>query len=253
MRKLIFGSMVVLLFLAAGCNSSAGQAAALPGTEWQLGTLNGSAVIAGAAPTLSFGSDQTLSGWDGCNRFGGTYTVNGSSLTITLGPSTLMACPDEIMTQAAAFTKGLSDTASYKADKTNLTLKNASGADIMEFAVVVPASLTGSTWSASMLNNGKQAVTGLVAGSSITAIFGTDGSLTGSGGCNNYNTTYKTDGSKITIQPVAATMMACEESVTNQEATYFNALTNAATYSISNGELELRDASGALQVSYILK
>jgi heat shock protein HslJ len=252
MKKIVFGSIILLLALtAAGCSST--NSAALPGTDWQVATLGGTPAIAGADPTLSFATDGTVSGWDGCNRFGGTYKESGSSLTITLGPSTLMACPEAIMTQASTFTKGLGDTASYRMDKANLTLKNASGADIMELAVVVPASLTGGTWQATLLNNGKEAVTGVVEGSTITAIFGTDGSLTGNGGCNNYNTTYKTDGNKITIAPAASTMMACAEDVSSQEANYFNALTKATTYSISNGELELRDDSGALWVAYLLK
>lgn len=251
MKKIVFTGLVVLMFLAAGCSSS--QQANLPGTNWQVGTMGGAPVIAGSAPTLSFGTDLSVSGWDGCNRFAGVYKVDGSSLTITLGPSTLMACPEDVMSQAATFTKGLGETASYRMDKANLVLRNASGADLMDLAVVVPASLTGGTWNATMLNNGKQAVTGLVEGSTITAIFGTDGTLTGNGGCNNYNTTYKTDGDKIKIEPAASTMMACGDDVTMQEGQYFNALANAATYSISNGELELRDASGALQVGYLLK
>lgn len=251
MKKIVFGSMILLLALAAaGCSSTS---AALPGTDWQVVTLGETPAIAGADPTLSFATDGTVSGWDGCNRFGGTYKESGSSLTITLGPSTLMACPDAIMAQATTFTEGLGQTASYKMDKANLTLKDSKGADIMGFAVVVPASLTGGTWQATLLNNGKQAVSGVVEGSTITAIFGTDGSLTGNGGCNNYNTTYKTDGNKITIQPAASTMMACADDVMKDEANYFNALTKATTYTISNGELELRDDSGALWVAYLLK
>lgn len=251
MKKIVFGSMILLLALAAaGCSSTS---AALPGTDWQVSTLGDTPAIPGADPTLSFATDGTVSGWDGCNRFGGTYKESGSSLTITLGPSTLMACPDAIMAQASTFATGLSETTSYRMDKANLTLRNASGADIMELVVVVPASLTGGTWQATLLNNGKQAVSGVVEGSIITAIFGTDGSLTGNGGCNNYNTTYKTDGNKITIQPAASTMMACADDVMKDEANYFNALTKATTYTISNGELELRDDSGALWVAYLLK
>ncbi len=53
-------------------------------------------------------------GSDGCNRISGTYAVSGSSLTFKLGPSTLMACPEDVMKQADDFTKGLSETASYR-------------------------------------------------------------------------------------------------------------------------------------------
>ncbi len=252
MKKIVFGSLLILFALVlAGCSSS--TSSELPGTDWQVGTMGGAPVIPGSAPTISFGADGSVSGWDGCNRYGGTYKMDGSSLSITLGPSTLMACPEDVMNQASTFTKGLGETASFRMDKANLTLRDAAGADLMELLVVVPASLTGGTWNATMINNGKQAVTGLVEGSTITAIFGTDGTLTGNGGCNNYNTTYQTDGGKIKIEPAASTMMACGDDVTMQEAQYFNALANAATFSISNGELELRDATGALQVSYLLK
>jgi heat shock protein HslJ len=48
-------------------------------------------------------------------------------------------------------------------------------------------------------------------------------------------------------------MMACAEDVSNQEANYFNGLTKATTYTISNGELELRDDTGSLWVAYVLK
>jgi heat shock protein HslJ len=250
MKKLMLVSLIMLIILVSAC--STGQSS-LPGTAWQLATLGGSPVIAGAAPTLSFGTDGSISGWDGCNHFSGTYTASGSSLSIKIGPSTLMACPEDIMKQAEGFTQGLINTASYKMDKANLTLKDAQGADLMGFAVIVPASLTGGTWSATGVNNGKQAVSSLVAGTTITATFGSDGTLTGKDGCNSYNTTYKVDGNKIAIQPAATTKMACPDDVMAQENNYLNALTNAKVYSISNGELELRDDSGALQVSFMLQ
>jgi heat shock protein HslJ len=37
----------------------------------------------------------------------------------------------------------------------------------------------------------------------------------------------------------------------DQETAYLKALANAATYSLGKGTLELRDASGALQVDYV--
>ena len=64
--------------------------------------------------------------------------MSGSSLTFKLGPSTLMACPEDVMKQADAFIQGLSDTASYQMDKASLVLRDAQGADLMVFAVQVP-------------------------------------------------------------------------------------------------------------------
>ncbi len=39
--------------------------------------------------------------------------------------------------------------------------------------------------------------------------FGTDGKLTGSSGCNNFNGSFKVDGKALTIDPGAMTRMAC--------------------------------------------
>jgi heat shock protein HslJ len=252
MKKIVFGSMVILLALVlAGCSSS--TSSELPGTNWQLSSLGGTPVLSSAVPTLSFGEDQTFSSSDGCNRVSGTYSVSGSSLTFKLGPSTLMACPEDVMKQADAFTKGLSDTASYQMDKTSLVLRDSKGADLMVFAVQVPVALTSGTWNAVNVNNGKEAVVGLVEGSQITAIFKDDGTLSGSGGCNNYSTTYTTDGNKIKIQPAASTMMACEDDIMTQEFQYLQALEKASVYSIQNNQLEFRDDSGAMQVLYNLE
>ncbi len=121
------------------------------------------------------------------------------------------------------------------------------------FAVQVPLSLTSGTWDAVNVNNGKEAVVGLVAGSKITAIFKSDGTLSGNAGCNNYNTTYKTDGNKIKIEPAASTMMACAEDVMAQEFQYLTALENASVYSIRNNQLEFRSAQDAMQVLYNLE
>ncbi len=252
MKKIVFGSIIMLLVLmAAGCSST--TSSELPGTNWQLASLGGTPVLSNAVPTLSFGEDMAFSSSDGCNRVSGTYTLSGSSLTFKLGPSTLMACPEDVMAQADAFTQGLSNTASYRMDKATLVLRDAKGADLMEFAVQVPVALTSGTWNAVNVNNGKEAVVGLVDGSQITAIFKDDGTLSGSGGCNNYNTTYTTDGNKIKIAPAASTMMACEEDVMAQEFQYFQALEITSVYSIQNNQLEFRDDAGAMQVLYNLE
>ena len=58
--------------------------------------------------------------------------------------------------------------------------------------------LTGE-WQALAINNGKEAVVSVQGGTTVTAIFGADGKLSGNAGCNTYNGTYTTDGDKITI------------------------------------------------------
>jgi heat shock protein HslJ len=164
--------------------------------------------------------------------------------------STMMACEPVIMDQEQAYLKVLGDTRSFEATSDKLTLKDSSGKELAVFAPYQPSALEGE-WQAIAINNGKQAVVSVVNGTTVTAIFGADGTLTGNGGCNSYNGTYTTDGDKISIGPLATTRMACEQAVMDQETAYLNALANAATYMLGKDSLELRDVDGALLVDYI--
>lgn len=231
--------------------------ATLEGTTWELvayvdqaGNLT---MALPDAPATMLLQDGQLSGTTGCNRYFGSYQLDGQSLTFTPMGSTMMACPEPQMAQEAAFIAALSSVASYTIVGDQLQLTNAEGAEVLVFEPQVQTPLTGTLWSASMVNNGKQAVTSLVAGTEITATFGDDGSLTGSAGCNNYTTSYQLDGANITIGPAASTRMFCEqpEGTMEQEAAYLLALETAATYSITGDTLELRTADGALAVSFV--
>jgi heat shock protein HslJ len=66
-----------------------------------------------------------------------------------------------------------------------------------------------------------------------------EGTASGSGGCNNYTGPYEVDGDSLTIGPLAATMMACEEPKQTVETTYLQALEAADAWSIDRGELVL--------------
>jgi len=97
---------------------------------------------------------------------------------------------------------------------------------------------------------GSAAVESLPAGVKVTAMFGTDGRVSGSSGCNTYNGPFTVDGQSIKIGPVMSTMMACEAPAMQTEQLYLKALSNAAKWSIDGGNLFLRDASGAIHATY---
>ena len=59
-------------------------------------------------------------------------------------------------------------------------------------------------WTATGVNNGKGAVTTTTLTEQITAVFGPDGGLAGSGGCNDYNATYTVSGDALTLGPVSS-------------------------------------------------
>ncbi len=133
-----------------------------------------------------------------------------------------------------------------------MELTDPSSSVIAKFSALEPASLEGSYWQVTGYNNGKQAVISVIIGTEITAIFGEEGTLSGSASCNNYITTYEVDKDNISIGPAAATRMLCPEpeGIMAQEVQYLAALETASTYLIEVDKMEMRTAEGALAATF---
>jgi heat shock protein HslJ len=86
---------------------------------------------------------------------------------------------------------------------------------------------------------------------SVTAYFGADGSLSGNGGCNSYNTTYTVSGQAITIYPPLATGTLCGESADSVERLYLSLLPQAANFEINGTQLILRGNQGQELLRYV--
>ncbi len=84
----------------------------------------------------------------------------------------------------------------------------------------------------------------------LTADFSPDGHVSGNGGCNNFNGGYSYTDTTIAIGPLMSTMMACGDATDSVEQQYTTALQAATVWAITDGALELRDAAGALQVTF---
>lgn len=83
----------------------------------------------------------------------------------------------------------------------------------------------------------------------ITAVFGSDGKLTGSGGCNSYTTTYQAaDDGTLSLQPVAATRKSCGADADGMESAYFTLLEASGSYAVSVGQLAITAADGGTLV-----
>ena len=93
----------------------------------------------------------------------------------------------------------------------------------------------------------------MIEGSEVSAVFDSDGEVSGSTGCNSYSGPFETDGDALSIGPLAATEMFCEEpeGVMDQEQAFLAAMENAAVYELAEDRLTLRDADGATQVTFV--
>jgi heat shock protein HslJ len=253
MNKMVLsmGLFAALLVLAA-CASSSQGGGDLTGQVWGLSELAGNSLEADTGISAQFTSDGQVSGSAGCNQYAGTYTVSGDTIEISSPlSSTMMACAPDIMVQETAYLKALENARTYAASRDKLTLSGPEGNELLTYQSQ-SQDLAGSNWDVISYNNGQQAVVSVMAGTSLTADFGRDGTLSGNGGCNDYSAPYTVSRDQISIGPVIATMKACSdpEGVMDQEIQYLTALETAATYQIEGTTLELRTEEGALAANF---
>ncbi|TVR95419.1 MAG: META domain-containing protein [Rhodospirillales bacterium] len=125
------GALAGLLILGACASGSpaAGAAEDLTGREWIAREIDGQVVMDNAQSTLLFESTDRIVGDTACNRYFGSWEVDGER--ITLGPlgSTRRACAPEVMDQESRFLSALEQAATWALDADGcLYLSDADGA-----------------------------------------------------------------------------------------------------------------------------
>ena len=234
----------------------------LEGNTWVLESyLDGQGTLASALPdtevTATF-KDGDVSGNASCNNYFGDYRFHGDDrLTVTVMGMTEMYCaPDAVMAQEAEYLAALDKSASYVIADDKLQIEDAGGNQLLVFSLQTSASLVGTRWLLTGYNNSKGGVTSVLAGTEITAIFGEDGQVGGSAGCNNYNTSYEVEdpsapSGAMSVGMAASTMMMCPgPGVMEQEQAYLAALQSAASYEIQGDQLTIAGADGTELLSY---
>lgn len=240
---------IVASAILAACGTT-GQAAQFLGTEWELDELNGQDAIRGLLVSMKFGDEDQLTGTGGCNRFVGSWEHTGfRTMTLSAGGSTMMACDEDIMAQEQAFFQALENTARYERDGNELDLYDANGVELAEFDLLVPTELTRTTWEVLAFNNGQEAVVS-VDGTTMTAMFLPDGTVSGNAGCNTFSSSYTRGADTLEFGEIAQTAMACDQGIMIQEQGFLAALAQSKTYELGKGTLDLRSADGQLLVMF---
>ena len=244
--------VIALLLLAglvvAGCGSGSGSGSStdhLEGVPWTLASGAGIDIPKNVSLSATFDAGR-VSGSGGCNRYTGSYTVDGEKLDISGVASTQMACAPPLDAVERAYLAALDAVTAWTVDGDQLVL-SAGGKETLRYTAASPQG----AWEVTGLNTGT-AITSPLKGTRITAAFGTDGTLAGNSGCNQYKTTYTTQGATISIGPAAATRKLCPEpqGVMEQESAYLQALEAAATFSVDGPNLQLLTAKGTIAVTY---
>ena len=132
-----------------------------------------------------------------------------------------------------------------------LVASTASGQSVSRDQTVVVSEkpqqnpLAGKTFQVTAIN-----VSATLPGSMITASFSADGSLNGSGGCNNYNGRYSVMGGgssgQVLVSELSSTSMVCPDpAVMTQEEEFMRAMRAATTYEfITDTIVVFRNAGG---------
>jgi heat shock protein HslJ len=241
-----------LLLAVGGCGGGESQdPTALEGVEWQLVESSvSSADLAAAGITASFEAGQ-MSGFSGVNQYSGSFAAANDG-TFSAGPlaGTLMAGPEPLMAAESAYLALVEKCDTFSVTDGKLTL-SAGETDSLVFEAAKAVELPGSSWIVTGFNNGKEAVVTPVPESEPTLVFGTDGTVSGSGGVNQLNGPFESTADTIKIGPLASTKIGGEPELMEQEAQYIAALETAVSWKVVRGVLELRDADGATQVNAV--
>lgn len=188
-------------------------------------------VLPDSQVTLEIAEDGQLSGSAGCNQYNGRATVSDSSIIIELGGTTRQICEEPVNQQENAYLAALETADIVAIDKGQLLIFYDNGQQVLRFAPVKKDPLAGTSWKLAAFGEvGEGDVP--IADTKITIAFSYGGRAVGSTGCNNYNTTYEIDGESLTFSPIAATLKACSDPISQQEQTYLAALQATASYDI---------------------
>jgi heat shock protein HslJ len=218
------------------------ERAALEGVPWVLASGLEVEGWEEAPPSATF-EDGRVAGSTGCNRYTGAYTLDRGALSLGPLAATLMACPPPRDAVERAYVAALGRVTEWRVGRGELALLDASGDELLRYA---SATLSGK-WVVTAFLRGT-AVTSTLADTEITIVFGEDGMLVGSGGCNVYRAPYTAAGGALEIAAPFTTRKVCAqpEGVMAQEAAYLEALPKAARYRLDGDTLHVLTAEDTI-------
>ncbi len=120
-----------LLVLSSGV---AAEEPTLAGSEWRPVALGELTLPEDVDVFVQFRGEGELGGFGGCNRFFGTWQVDGDAITIGPLGATRMACPPPLMEHEAALFAALEAASGFERDRIDLRLFDEEGNELARFA-----------------------------------------------------------------------------------------------------------------------
>jgi putative lipoprotein len=89
-------------------------------------SVGGTFVDAANPPTIDFAADGTVSGTTGCNQYSGSYTLDGSKITVGALAMTMMLCQGSAGEAETLFAPAMQGATGWAIDESgNLLLSGA--------------------------------------------------------------------------------------------------------------------------------
>ncbi len=226
----------------------------LTGTVWELQQIqmNDGTLLTANPPqnyTAEFADDGQVFVQADCNRALGEFTEEADGrLSVKLGPTTLVACPEGSI--GPQFLQAMNNSNFFFFQEGDLFIDLKFDSGTMQFSSTPTPALVGTVWKLQQIqfNDGKLLVADPP--ENYTVEFMADGSLAVQADCNRGQGSFTTtEDSRIEISPIATTMAACPEGSIDNE--FVQALGNSAIYFFQGGNLfiDLVFGSGTMQFS----
>ncbi|NKQ36434.1 MAG: META domain-containing protein [Chloroflexi bacterium] len=175
-----------------------------------------------------------------CNQVSGSYTVEGSAIEITFGPSTLAACPEDSL--GDQFVQDLSFARILFLQDGDLFFDLMADGGTMRFSESGSAAaeseeppLTGTPWKWVTFSDPVNGLQTIPEADRYQMTLNEDGSINIQADCNQVNGTYTLEDGSIEIILGPSTLAACpEDSLADQ---FLQNLTNARIYFAQDGSL----------------
>ena len=252
------GRLLTLLVscVLVGCGSSqitgGTTASTLPSSSPEAGRtylstgVTGHQLVANTTISISFDIRGTLSVQAGCNSIGGSYSVASGTLRVDALSQTEMGCAPELMSQDEWIVSLLTTDPAFTVDADTLVISGPAGTvTMLDKKTAQPdASLVGTRWLVDTIIQGDVASTP-PQGAVGSILFGGDGALAASLGCNTGSAQFTVVGDNITIGAMATTRMACLGEAAELEKHMLAVLTGAVQFAIDGDALTLTAESGA--------
>ena len=236
----------------------------LPGT-WTLISAfaqgRGTSMVPLTTITATFSDIGLVSGFAGCNNYVATYQVSGDMIAVGKPAVAKNECssPIGVMDQETIYLSNLKAAERFTIEGSRLTFYDLKGTILLIYdrkgsaEPILP--IAGIPWILDLYRMESGANMPANLDTEVSILFATDGTLTGTAGCNSYQGTYTPSSSNgISISdPVVSTENYCiAYGVMEQEEAYLALLPSVALYELtSDGHLYLLDENYTPLIRYV--